>query len=97
MVYYNKTKASEGIDLNKSNRSKECINCYYWYDLDNNYTYQPEECDACHDTSMIAYELENISILNIKDVDYRRIIWNISKSEAVNKMNYSTLENQGSL
>ena len=54
MVYYNKTKASEGIDLNKSNRSKECINCYYWYDLDNNYTYQPEECDACHDTSMMA-------------------------------------------
>ena len=50
------------------------MNCYYWYDLDNNYTYQPEECDACHDTSMMAYELENISILNIKDVDYRRII-----------------------
>ena len=33
----------------------------------------------------------------IKDVDYRPIIWNIGKSEAVNKMNYSTLENQGSL
>ena len=73
------------------------MNCYYWYVLDNNYTYEPEEWYACHDTSMMAYELENISILNIKDVDYRRIIWNISKSEAVNKMNYSTLENQGSL
>ena len=25
MVYYNKTAASEGIDVNKSNESKECI------------------------------------------------------------------------
>ena len=29
MVYYNKTAASEGIDVNKSNESKECNICHY--------------------------------------------------------------------
>ena len=29
MLYYNKINVSEGIDINKSNESKECIICHY--------------------------------------------------------------------
>ena len=31
MLYYNRIDISEGIDPNKSNRSKECMTCYYWF------------------------------------------------------------------
>ena len=46
---------------------------------------------------MTAYELKNIAILNIKGVDYRCILWAISKNEAVNILNNSVLENKGFL
>ena len=33
MLYYDKTDVSEGIDVNKTNESKQCIICHYWYFL----------------------------------------------------------------
>ena len=31
MLQYEKNKVLEGSDINKSNKSKECIICHYWY------------------------------------------------------------------
>ena len=44
-----------------------------------------------------AYELKNIAILNVKAVDFRCILWGISKDEAVNRLNNSGLENKSVL
>ena len=33
---------------------------------------------------MLAYELKNIAILNVKGVDYRCVLWNMSKNDAIN-------------
>ena len=41
---------------------------------------------------MTAYELKNIARLNVKGVDYRCILWGISRNEAVNILNNSLLE-----
>ena len=46
---------------------------------------------------MMAYELKNIAILNAKGVDYRCILWDISKNDAVNTLNNSVLEDKGIL
>ena len=46
---------------------------------------------------MMAYELKNIAILNAKDVDYRCILWGISKNDAVDRLNNSVLEDKGVL
>ena len=43
--------------------------CHYWYFKDIGYKFMPYACNKCHDTSMMAYELENIAILNVKGVD----------------------------
>ena len=52
----------------------------------------------CHDISMMAYELENIATLNIKGVDYRCVIWSMSRCDAVNnRLNNSELNDRGSL
>ena len=63
MLYYNKFNASEGTDINRSNKSKECMICHCWYFLNLNNTYESYVCSGCHDISMMAYELENIAIL----------------------------------
>ena len=46
--------------------------------------------------SVMAYKLENLAILNIKGIDYRCVIWNMSKSDAINKLNKSELDVKGS-
>ena len=40
---------------------------------------------------MTAYELKNIVILNVKGVDFRRILWGISIDEAVNRLKVKVL------
>ena len=44
-----------------------------------------------------AYKLKNIAILNVKGIDFRCILWGISRNEAVNRLNNSVLENKGVL
>ena len=39
---------------------------HYWYFLNSGYKYEPEVCIGCHYISMMANELKNIAILNIK-------------------------------
>ena len=46
---------------------------------------------------MMAYKLKNIAILNAKGVDYRCILWDISKDDATDRLNNSMLEDKGVL
>ena len=71
--------------------------CHYWYFKDVGYKFQPYLCNGCHGVSMMAYELKDIAILNAKGVDYRYILWGISRDEAVNRLNNSVLEDKGLL
>ena len=71
MLQYERNEVSEGIDINKSDKSKECIICHYWYFKDIGYKYQPHACNGCHDLSMVVHDLNDFMILNIKGLDYR--------------------------
>ena len=48
MLEYDKIDISEGIDINKTNRSKECMLCHYCCFLDKNFSYGPYLCDGCY-------------------------------------------------
>ena len=97
MLQYNRIDVSEGIDINKTSKSKECMLCHYWYFNDISFKFQTYLCNGCHAVSMMAYKLKNIAILNAKGVDYRCILWGISRDEAVNRLNNSALEDKGVL
>ena len=71
--------------------------CHHRYFKDVGYKFQPYLCNGCHAVSTMAYDLKNIAILNAKGIDYRRILWNISRDEAVNRFNNSVLEDKGAL
>ena len=43
---------------------------------------------------MTAYELKSIAILNVKGVDFRCILWGISRDEAVNRLNNSVVKDK---
>ena len=97
LLQYEKNDVSEGIDINKASALKECMLCHYWYFKDVGYKFDQHVCNKCHDVLMPACELKNIAILHVKGVDYRCILWAISKNETVNVLDNSVLEDKGVL
>ena len=97
MLQYDRIDVSEGIDINKTSESKECMLCHYWYFEDVGYKFQPYVCNGGHAVSMMAYKLKNIAISNAKGVDYRCILWGISKIDEIDRLNNSVLEDKGVL
>ena len=97
MLQCDRTDVSEGFDINRTSTSKECDICHYWYFKDVGFKYEPCICIGCHDISMITYELKNITILNVRGVNYRCTLWSISENVAVNILNNSVLKDKGVL
>ena len=97
MLQYEKIDVSEGIHTNKTSASKECMLCHYWYFKDFGFKFEPYVCNKFHNVLMTAYKLENIAILSVKRIDFRCILWHISRDEAVNRLNDSVLEDEGVL
>ena len=95
MLQYKKIDVSEGVDVNKTSASKECMLCHYCYLKD--VRFEPYACSKRHNVLRTAYELKNIAILNVKGADFRCILWGISRDEVVNRLNNSVLEDKGVL
>ena len=70
MLEYERIDISEGIDGNKTNASKECDICHYWYFKDIGFKYEPYLCNACHDLMQKAVRF-NVAIVYVKESAYR--------------------------
>ena len=83
MLCYDRLDINGGIDLAKSNSSKECMICHYWCF---NYGFKFEDfvCNGCHDLAMLSANISDIAIITIKNVDYCCIIPNIRKYKVIN-------------
>ena len=94
MPYHDRIDISEGIDHTKSNKSKACMICHNWI-FNHRFKFQDSVCNGCHDLTMLSVDISDIAIITIKSVDYHCIIHNICKSEAINSLNNSVLEDRG--
>ena len=86
MLYYDRTDVSEGNDVNRTSEKKGRDACHYWYFLNKSSKFQPNVCKRCHDLLLMSMNLTNIAMLNIEDANYRCIISEISKNEAIDLM-----------
>ena len=66
MIEYERINISEGIDLNKTNKSKECMLCHYWYFLHKNFSYGPYLCDDCYNFSQKSRDLKILLLFILK-------------------------------
>ena len=82
MLKYDRIDISEGIDLDKTNKSRECKFCNYWYYLNKNLSYCPFTCDGCYDIVQKSTCFKNIAIIHFK-VYFK----DISKNKAKRLMN----------
>ena len=71
MLEYKKIDISDGIDVNESDKSKECMLCHYWYFLDKSFSYRPYLCDGCYNMMQKFNKLKNIAIVHVKESVYR--------------------------
>ena len=91
MLEYERIDISEGVDVNKTNLSKECDVCHYWYFKDIGFKYERYLCNSCHDLMKKSMSFNNITIVYVKGNAYKTNFWYMSKDDAINIMNGSIL------
>ena len=94
MLENDRIDISEGIDVNKTNLSKNCDICHYWYLKNISFKYEPHLCNDCYDLMQKAMSFNNIAVVYIKGSAYRIHFWCMSKDDAINIMNGSNLVNK---
>ena len=94
MLEYDRIDISEGIDVNKTNASKECDICHYWYFLNKNFKYEPYLCNGCHGLMEKAMNFNDVTIVSIKGTNYRIDFWYTSKDDTINIMSNSNLNDK---
>ena len=94
MLEYDRIDISEGIDVNKTNLSKECDICHYWYFKDIGFKYESCLFNGCHDLMQKAMSFNNVAIICVRGSAYRIHFWYMSKNDAINIMNGSNLANK---
>ena len=67
MLYYHRIDINKGIDLAKSNNSKECMICHYWF-FNNKFEFQDSVCNGCHDLTLSSVNISDIAIITVKKV-----------------------------
>ena len=95
MLPYEKIDISEEIDTNKTSKLKECMFWHYWHFKNIGYKFESNVCNKCHDILITAYEWKNITMVIVKGVDYRCILWGISRNETPNILYNFALEDKG--
>ena len=91
MLEYDRIDISEGMNVDKTNKSKECMFCHYWYFLDKSFSYGPYLCDGSYNFSQKSIDFKNIAIAHIKNNAYRIYFPYMSKLEAKKLMTNSNL------
>ena len=86
MLFYDRIDINEGNNLAKSKNSKESIICHYWF-FNYGFEFQNYVYNGCHDLTMLSVNISDITIITVKNVAN-----NISKSEAINFLKNSVLE-----
>ena len=82
MLKYDKIDITEGIDVDKTNKSRN-----YWYYLNKNFGYGPFTCDGCYNIVQKSTDFKNIAIVRVKNNAYRIYFKDISKHKAKKIMN----------
>ena len=88
MLEYERIDISDGIDVDMSDKSKECMLCHF---LDKNVSYGPYLCDGCYNIVQKCNKLEDIAIVHVKKSVYRIYFLYMSIHEAKKIMTDSNL------
>ena len=90
-IEYDRIDISGGIDINKTNASKERDICHYWHFKDIGFKYEPSICSDFHGLMQKAMSCNDVAIIYVKGSAYRIHFCYMSKDDAISIMNNSNL------
>ena len=79
MIQLHKIEDSKGIDLNKTDKSKECKICYFKY-FNNGFK---SDSKICNDCDCGIKSSGNFAIIHLNRVGYRYFMFDITKEDAI--------------
>ena len=97
MLEYDRIDVSEGINVTKSNASKECDICHYWSFKDIDFKCEPYLCNGCHGLMQKTMNFSDVAIVSVKGSDYRIHFWYMSKNDTINIIKNSNLNEKSGL
>ena len=98
MLKYDRINISEGIDVDKTDKSKECMFCHYWYFLNKNFKYGPYLCDGCYDIVQKSTDFKNITIVHVRKNAYRVYFPYMNKHKPKKLMNkFNLIDKTGNI
>ena len=97
MLEYDRIDISEEIDVDKTNKSKECMFCHYYYFLNKKFSYGLYLCDGCYNMTQKSIDFKNIDIVYVKGNAYRIHFWHMSKHKRKRKRKAISLMTNSSL
>ena len=72
------------------------MTCHQWF-FNLGFKLQDSVSNDCHDLTMLSVNICDIAVIANKDIDYRCIIYNIRKYEAIKLLKNSVLDDLGYL
>ena len=97
MLEYDRIDISAGIDVGKTNKSRECDICHYWYFLDKNFNYEKYLCNGGYVLMQKVINFNGVAIVSIKGNDYRIHFWYMSKNDAIALMTNPNLKDKNGI
>ena len=94
MLFYDRIDRNKGIDLAQSNNSKKGMIFYYWL-FNHGFKFQDYICNGSQDLTMFSVNISNITIVIVENIHYLCIIDGIRKSQAINLLENSVLDDRG--
>ena len=91
MLEYDRIDISEGIDIKKTNASKECKIYHYWYFKDIGFKYELYLCNGSNGLMQKAVSFNDVAVVYVKGSAYRIRFWYMRKDGAISVMNNSNL------
>ena len=93
-LQYERIDISEEIDIDKTDLSRECMICHYWYFKDDGFRFKSDICNECS-IGCTLLRPKRIEVLNVKGVDCRCVLSVIGRNKAINIPSNSVLEDKG--
>ena len=98
LLEYDKIDISEGIDVDKTDKSKECMFCHYWYFSNKNFEYGPYLCDGCYDIVQKSTDFKNITVVHVRKNAHRVYFSYMNRHKAKKLMNkFNLIDQMGSI
>ena len=91
MLEYDRIDLSEGIDVNRCEKTSiKCSLCWYYYFLNRNFNYQRYLCNGCHNMSVKALSMQNFTIYHGEQAYHVNYLF-MSKNDAFNLIKNSII------